>query len=108
MIEELEKKAKESFNNKLQKDVCYCTYNEEKIYKDVYIAGAKENGVIWHDLRKNPNDLPESSIFNEVLNENGMKVFYDDINKTWCMFFNNYIVKAITPKLWCEIPKFKE
>ena len=29
--EELEKKAKESFNNKLQKDVCYCTYNEEKI-----------------------------------------------------------------------------
>ena len=41
-IEELKKKAEESFNNKLQKDVCYCTYNEEKIYKDGYIAGAKE------------------------------------------------------------------
>ena len=46
--EELELKAKESFNNKLQKDVCYCTYNEEKIYKDGYIAGTKENSVVWH------------------------------------------------------------
>lgn len=73
-----------------------------------YIAGAKENGVIWHDLKTNPNDLPVASIFNEVLNENGNKVFYDDINKTWNMFFNNYMVRANTPNFWCEIPKFKK
>ena len=26
---------------------------------DAYIAGAKENGFVWHDLRKDPNDLPK-------------------------------------------------
>ena len=24
-----------------------------------YLAGAEENGVVWHDLRKDPNDLPK-------------------------------------------------
>jgi hypothetical protein len=51
--EELELKAKESFNNKLQKDVCYCTYNEEKIYKDGYIAGAKEVQEANEQLKEN-------------------------------------------------------
>ena len=23
-----------------------------------YIAGATENGIVWHDLRKNPDDVP--------------------------------------------------
>lgn len=112
-IEKLEKKAEEY----VKRNVCencnkcqsygYIGCDIYKYSKNSYIAGAKENGVIWHDLRKNPNDLPEASIFNEVLNENGIKVFYDDINKVWNMFFNNYIVRANTPKLWCEIPKFK-
>jgi len=26
---------------------------------NAYLAGAKENGVVWHDLRKDPNDLPK-------------------------------------------------
>ena len=26
-----------------------------------YIAGAKENGVGWHDLRKNPKGLPSAN-----------------------------------------------
>lgn len=81
------------------------------IVVQAYIAGhkqaIKENGVIWHDLETNPNDLPVASMFNEVLNENGNKVFYDDINKTWNMFFNNSIVRANTPNFWCEIPSIK-
>ncbi len=31
--------------------------NEEDV-KEAYIAGATENGIQWHDLRKDPNDLP--------------------------------------------------
>lgn len=106
MTEELKNKATEWIRSQ--------GWNEENLPNDeyiqmcdAYVAGAKENGVIWHDLRKNPNDLPVASIFNEVLNENGNKVFYDDINKTWNMFFNNSIVRANTPNFWCEIPNLK-
>lgn len=59
----------------------------------------------WHDLRKDPNDLPESSIFHEVLNQNGTKVFYDDVSKKWNMYCGA-IVQAQTPIAWCEIPKY--
>lgn len=123
-MKELEKKSKESFNNKLQKDVCYCTYNEEKkIYKDGYIAGAKENGVVWHDLRKNPNDLPkefkiikkafgiypEEKYIHTVLNQDGEHVHY--IYGDWYYIYNEDIV-GDSPRAnviaWCEIPKYTE
>ena len=35
-----------------------------------YVAGAKENGVVWHDLRKNPDDLPKK------LDEKKVKTLY--------------------------------
>ena len=82
--EELEKKAKESFNNKLQKDVCYSSYNEEKIYKDGYIAGAKENGIEWHDLKKNPNDLPKRH--GEYLTNIGVLIFDNFLDTRWQTF----------------------
>lgn len=81
------------------------------ILKDIenaYIAGAIENGIHWHDLRKDPNDLPESSPFHEVLNENGMKMYYDDVLKKWNMFTQHGIVQARPPIAWCEIPQFTE
>ena len=40
--------------------------------EQAYIAGAKENGVVWHDLRKNPDDLPKD--IREVLDQNGVHV----------------------------------
>ena len=66
------------------------------------------NGIEWHDLRKDPNDLPESSPFHEVLNENGMKMYYDDVLKKWNMFTQHGIVQARPPIAWCEIPQFTE
>ena len=71
-----------------------------------YLLGAKENGIQWHDLRKDPNDLPKSSPFHEVLDENGMKMYYDDVLKKWNMFTQNGIVQARPPIAWCEIPTF--
>ena len=106
MTEELENKATEWIRSQGWSEENLP--NDEYIQMcDAYVAGAKENGVIWHDLETNPNDLPVASIFNEVLNENGNKVFYDDINKTWNMFFNNSIVRTNTPNFWCEIPNLK-
>ena len=36
-------------------------WNSTEHYIQGYIAGAKENGVVWHDLRKNPDDLPKDT-----------------------------------------------
>lgn len=29
--------------------------------EEAYIAGATENGIQWHNLRKDPNDLPKDT-----------------------------------------------
>lgn len=76
-------------------------------YEDGYLAGAKENGVVWHDLRKNPDDLPER----------GYKVLavYHDFDYThlfaylredgvWTTNGHNAFDGIIA---WCEIPKFE-
>ena len=109
--EELEKKAEESFNNKLQKDVCYCTYNEEKIYKDGYIAGAKESMPKWHKV--SDKDLPKEK------KEYWCKVFFYESEETFNAFlwfnpstkefelFENAEedeVNGFKVKEWCEIP----
>lgn len=36
-------------------------YFSECSMENAYIAGAKENGTVWHDLRKDPNDLPKNT-----------------------------------------------
>ena len=81
----------------------------QRAIKQAYLAGLKA-GIQekWHDLRKNPDDLPESSIFHEVLNQNGIKMYYDDVLKKWNRYYNGIIVQAQIPIAWCEIPKFKE
>lgn len=35
----------------------------ERALKQAYIDGAIENGIQWHDLRKDPNDLPKDDRF---------------------------------------------
>lgn len=71
--------------------------------RKAYIAGAIENGIVWHDLRKNPKDLPEER--KDVL------ILYTDMsadikhlewnkewwrNGTYCAF--DGVIK------WAEIP----
>lgn len=55
MDEELRAKAKENFQ---KKPLGYELNYELAIYTDGYVEGAEENGVVWHDLRKDKYDLP--------------------------------------------------
>ena len=73
-----------------------------------YIAGATENGIQWHDLRKDPNDLPKEEREVMVAFKNttarGTEIltgfdFYLIEDEMW----NSEDVIA-----WCEIPQFKE
>ena len=91
----IEQKAEEYAN----KAHTHIILNWEKI-KQAYIAGATENGIRWHDLRKDPNDLPFV----------GKKVWIQCEGEvegdTW-LYFKDFPKKTIA---WCEITQlqFKE
>lgn len=116
MKEALEKKAEKYADTKVDDRKGYNARWE--LVKNAYIAGAKENGVIWHDLRKDTNDLPKSSsLFYDVservigVQEIASKQFisfecrYDFIEKKWRTLQDPYYADVIA---WCEIPQFKE
>lgn len=100
-IERAEKYAKE--NKKIIQCSCH-NYDSEKDLEEAYLAGLKAaRQEMWHDLRKNPNDLPEDC----VINQDGKRVFYDIIHKVWRNDdADEYICDD--PIAWCEIPTFEE
>ena len=75
-----------------------CTISPIKAYLD----GLHEGQPKWHDLRKDPNDLPKDS--KEVLiitSDNRKHIgFYD--NGWYCSECSGIVIA------WCEIPQFKE
>ena len=82
MMTKDEKLAEEYANTvkcEWENDTYYVDCRDE--IEEAFLAGLKAGRPQWHDLRKNPNDLPESSIFHEVLNQNGIKMYYDEIFK---------------------------
>lgn len=87
-------------------------------YEQGFLSGLKAGKDMnvptkWHDLRKNPNDLPplekgavvDATI--DVLTDRGeiAYYYYDGDESCWCDTNANEIDM---PKAWCEIPKFEE
>lgn len=84
---------------------CMSIYN---YMESACLAGIKAGKPKWHDLRKDPNDLPEEC--QNVLclcNDIGYKYCCTGhlIYKTW---FSNIVSKRLRVIAWCEIPKFEE
>ena len=74
-------------------------------FKDGFLAGfeaARQEKI--HDLRKDPNDLPE--VYMSVVNQNGVDVIYDDTKKVWRYNDADECI-CDTPIAWCEIPTFE-
>lgn len=78
-----------------------------------YMQGAERYKPKWHDLRKNPNDLPEKEDkFNSKLvyisypDRDTDFAYYEFPHKEWYRLFNDEL--TISPIAWCEIPKFEE
>lgn len=87
-----------------------CEWENDTYYVDcrdkieeAFIAGLKAaRQKMWHDLRENPNDLPEDC----AINQDGKRVLYDHINKVWRNDdADEYICDD--PIAWCEIPTFE-
>ena len=65
--------------------------------KDGFLAGLKAGRLQWHDLRKDPNDLPNG--YKVVLNQEGMATRYDPSRG----FLG---LDGIGVIAWCEVPIF--
>ena len=99
----LEEKARESSIN-----ACLCTNMviSQPSYEKGYIAGAEENGVIWHDLQKDPTDLPKDNDVKRCYVGNGE---YQNLRYSKCRWYYSdkgglsFIRDIIA---WCEKPTF--
>lgn len=70
---------------------------------------SRANRVVWHDLRKNPNDLPKNS--NEYLTNIGVLYFNNSCNNRWytpiCEICDDSEEVKNEVIAWCELPKFE-
>lgn len=96
MTEELKQKAIKASDKKCVKG---CSKFYRYGFQDGYITGSIENGIQWHDLRKDPNDLPKD--YKVVLNQAGIPTWYDPTRG----FLGLDGVGVIA---WCEIPIFEK
>ncbi len=71
----------------------------EKEIKESFLAGLKASRPKWHDLRKDPKDLPNGH--RVVLNQVGMATQYDP--RRGFLGFGGAGIIA-----WCEIPTYTE
>ena len=84
---------------------------EREYVKNNAFTSMKEQGLFpfgkWHNLRKDPNDLP--LVYSTVLDENGDKVEYIEYGKwqAYSEYYERYY-EVDPPIAWCEIPKFEE
>lgn len=69
--------------------------------KRAFLAGLKAGRPQWHDLRENPNDLPEDTY--DVLDQAGYKVHYNFFQNVWVNEKDEIDEHVIA---WCEIPTF--
>lgn len=116
-----EEKAEEKYQEHINKESCYVSKPEEEIYTDGFLDGLAEGRKDgyeqgyedcrhyahdyykpkWHDLRKDPNDLPKSRGYYLVAMENCIESTMSYFNYSE-MEFNGEVIA------WTELPKFEE
>ena len=80
-------------------------HSTEEDYKQAFLAGLKAGRPQWHDLEKDPADLPKDkhNVWCKCLDEYG-EGWYDKDTDTWTLIYRGYRVHCI--EAWCEIPTF--
>ncbi|MCR5319095.1 MAG: hypothetical protein K6E22_12785 [Treponema sp.] len=93
----------EAMPRDIQDGVYYYCKNDECM-DDAMLRALRTELFRWHDLRKNPDDLPEIS--KRVLcsfSELSFILYYNKSEDSW---YDNSGDKGIIPDAWCEIPNF--
>lgn len=94
-----EKKAKAYAENKWQTDVM------REASFDGYLAGSKENGVVWHNLKENPDDLPKDHYIKQAYNQfdGYVRAWYNEEKDEW-ISENGLKYWHGSIEQWCELP----
>ena len=73
--------------------------------QQAYLGGAEENGFVWHDLRKDPNDLPKENVKVHLYARD--KEYYIGFweNGAW-KYESGFYASDNFVIAWCEIPQF--
>lgn len=105
----------EEYLNEKCKDCYMCSYSEHKNpykicqrrkdRKQAFLAGLKAGRPQWHDLEKDPTDLPKDKhdVWCKALDHYG-EGWYDKDTNTWTLIYRGYLLHCI--EAWCEIPTF--
>ena len=109
--EEIEKQAEEYAKIRQQSVINSKTITiVNEVKKQAFKDGAKwgiANAIEWHDLRKNPNDLPKHSGL--YCAQNGEVREYVKEEKSWfTVHFEPCMNRTDETYLWCELPQFKD
>ena len=77
----------------------------DEIVRLVYLAGLNAGRPQWHDLEKEPTDLPKDNhnVWCKALDHYG-EGWYDKDTNTWTLIYRGYHLHCI--EAWCEIPTF--
>lgn len=110
-----EEKAEEYADDKyckFCKDLRFCnnkcskwddTYTD---YLDGLTEGRKEK---WHDLRKDPNDLPQRNIYVLCVNrKHRYEVGCIGYDHNCEIYWHDISHNIVEPIAWCELPQYKE
>ena len=82
-----------------------------KIAIRTFLGGLKAGRPKWHDLRKDPNDLPKDNDEKLCFYEKGKVVArYDSGYSCWETYFNNLetVIASSVIIAWCELPQFTD
>jgi hypothetical protein len=83
--------------------------------QNAFLAGLKTGRLKWHDLRKDPHDLPKHCKYGTRTSEHVLVKFksgntgvcYFDFDLLgW--FANGYLEQLKNIIAWCEVPKYTE
>lgn len=77
----------------------------QKAYTKGLVTGLKAGRPQWHDLEKDPTDLPKDKhdVWCKWLDQYS-EGWYDKDTDTWTLIYRGYHVHCIDA--WCELPTF--
>ena len=93
----------EEYLQSIEGDDCVIITDREE-RKQAFLAGLKAGRPQWHDLRKDPNDLPNEP--NEKMSVNETWVYVKFFDNTYGLVDKGAIKNYKGAIAWCEIPTF--
>lgn len=127
MNEMTDEEKAEEYMNKIDLEQFDNYFNSVKLCEQAYLDGMAEGKPKWHDLRKDPNDLPSSKNSNGTLVLLAYKsVYCEEIVVKEYIYIDDkgfidlvdyysgdyrelpYFKKEGVLIAWCELPKFEE